>query len=803
MADGETTGDVGAEGNSLEVAIVGGGIAGLYCLYRLLKNKEQFKNIRLFESCDHLGGRIETWSLKRAPGEIGYAPTWDPRHLLGELKDHNTSPYDDPKTTEYLRAEFGPMRIEPRDQPLLQNLLNELGITEPESGAPESLDDLIPFFPYTSKEPESAKFILTAEEAEQKNIMDLLLLGIRRILEIVKENENLKWKNPKAKEAWGNLRSGKSFHKHYWKGELLDWINHLEDFDLDSFTIYYRSQQNYWNNKVTKEKEIQEWLKNNSDYHKIRLHFEIDGHPLWDMGFWNLMSDVLSHYAVVKIRDWGTYYHFLHENLNAAEWLVFWLKAIKGTHALRGIRGGMSRIIYALLFRLCELINQDKLQTRINQEFKSLQVELANQIATTKKSDDADKNINLKECEKEIFRLVKRQKDLTDIRNTFNDDARLFLFQQFNWLSVEKQKEIFETILASTIKVGYELATLELINGEQGKVKLKFSKSDISEIVTDHVILALPKLPLDKLETPLPQVLKENSLEKDAQQCRAALTSVKCLPLLKCFFVVEHPWWTEDRELNADAADVPTREITYSRSKDKTRGMIMIYTDHPAITFWSDYLREFKQAAEPEQTHYTIWWKDKFPLPSDLEKFDHIEGWKEAWKELALQWKEENGNHENFDSDNIDLVKENWEKICCWWAALSAKQQKNLRNKLRTDSTAEQFFSDKEKQQERLWNRFVQFARDYEHHDFLADHLLACGIHDWGKAPFGAAAHGWLPGEQSRKHIDYLAAFPQNGKWKESIHVCGEAFSDYQGFIEGSLRSAEEALRTILKPNQL
>ena len=30
------------------------------------------------------------------------------------------------------------------------------------------------------------------------------------------------------------------------------------------------------------------------------------------------MSDVLSHYAVVKIRDWGTYYYFLHANLNAA-----------------------------------------------------------------------------------------------------------------------------------------------------------------------------------------------------------------------------------------------------------------------------------------------------------------------------------------------------------------------------------------------------------------------------------------------------------------------------------------------------
>ena len=76
------------------------------------------------------------------------------------------------------------------------------------------------------------------------------------------------------------------------------------------------------------------------------------GQPLWNLGFWNVLSDVLSHYAVVKIRDWGSYYHFVHENLNAAEWIIFWLRAIRSTGSLRGIRGGMSRIIWKLLERL-------------------------------------------------------------------------------------------------------------------------------------------------------------------------------------------------------------------------------------------------------------------------------------------------------------------------------------------------------------------------------------------------------------------------------------------------------------------
>ena len=72
-------------------------------------------------------------------------------------------------------------------------------------------------------------------------------------------------------------------------------------------------------------------------------------------------------------------------------------------------------------------------------------------------------------------------------------------------------------------------------------------------------------------------------------------------------------------------------------------------------------------------------------------------------------------------------------------------------------------------------------------------------MRDWGKSPFGAAAHGWLPGVMSWKHIEFLEAFPLNQDASEikNIHICGEAFSDYQGFIEGSLRSARRVLHSI------
>ena len=66
-----------ASQGDLDVAIIGGGIAGLYCLYRLLRDSNyKNKNIKLFEASDHLGGRIETWSLMR---EVPESTTPDSR----------------------------------------------------------------------------------------------------------------------------------------------------------------------------------------------------------------------------------------------------------------------------------------------------------------------------------------------------------------------------------------------------------------------------------------------------------------------------------------------------------------------------------------------------------------------------------------------------------------------------------------------------------------------------------------------------------------------------------------------------
>ena len=74
------------------IAIVGGGIGGLYAAYLLGRNGF---HVTLFEQDERLGGRIET--VKMPPNEA-------------------------------FLAEFGPMRFEPGLQLMLVNLVRHLGL---------------------------------------------------------------------------------------------------------------------------------------------------------------------------------------------------------------------------------------------------------------------------------------------------------------------------------------------------------------------------------------------------------------------------------------------------------------------------------------------------------------------------------------------------------------------------------------------------------------------------------------------------------------------------------------------------
>lgn len=111
-----------------------------------------------------------------------------------------------------------------------------------------------------------------------------------------------------------------------------------------------------------RDPDDQAWIDglSEADYNRLRRHAQLHGHPLWATGFWNVMSGqgILSHRALVKLRDTGTFYHMIPENLNAIEWIIWWLRALKTVgRKLASIAGGSAKLTDGLMAKIHSLPN--------------------------------------------------------------------------------------------------------------------------------------------------------------------------------------------------------------------------------------------------------------------------------------------------------------------------------------------------------------------------------------------------------------------------------------------------------------
>ncbi len=107
---------------------------------------------------------------------------------------------------------------------------------------------------------------------------------------------------------------------------------------------------------------------------------------------------------------------------------------------------------------------------------------------------------------------------------------------------------------------------------------------------------------------------------------------------------------------------------------------------------------------------------------------------------------------------------------------------------------------------QRLVEGYLQYLRsnldnrDAKEIEAEAEFISCFGIRDWSHEPFEAGCHIWKAGVRAEEAIKELTAFslqhasPSN----KNIHICGEAYSDFQGFIEGSLRTALQVIKHII-----
>ncbi|UUZ47116.1 hypothetical protein LP420_26890 [Massilia sp. B-10] len=110
------------------------------------------------------------------------------------------------------------------------------------------------------------------------------------------------------------------------------------------------------------------------------------------------------------------------------------------------------------------------------------------------------------------------------------------------------------------------------------------TKNGTIKVEASRLILALPRVPLVKLASHLPEHIS----------CH--LDSVNGFPMLKIFFVSNAPWWDYDQPPQQYANCLPTREVHYFRRPQENdndgHGMMMLYMDRPSTEFWRHYLSE-------------------------------------------------------------------------------------------------------------------------------------------------------------------------------------------------------------------
>jgi predicted NAD/FAD-dependent oxidoreductase len=624
------------------VAVVGGGIGGLYTAYRLgLAGCA----VTVLEQGDRWGGRIESIHMPAADGDS-------------------------------FVAEFGPMRFEPELQQELLKLAGYLGI------------DFVPFAPTTA--PVSpTHYDQTDTEASFERSSDLLMWAVLRMFFGPPDEEGV--------SVALAAQSGEEFDRGRGPAELRVLRAQIDAAFADPD---YEAVQAYLDT--------------------LRREARLGGGQapaplLHDLGLWNALAETISPGALARIRDTGTFYHFIEYNPSAVEWGIFWLRQASTAGARLMTFGhnapdGVRTLVDRLLEKLGEL-----------------------------------RNVKL-QLEREVRGIEGRNDGTVEL--DVADDARM---------------------------------------------------------VVDHVVLALPQAPLRKLGASFDAAIRDD------------LEAVLPLPLLKAFLVVRHPWWNAHAEAQSLAWLVPTRELHYFTvpgaqpscpalldpeapcTCPADAGMVMLYTDHPFIEFWRPLLPE-----KPQLNAFTYARNGGIDEDAGMRTLRQalvrqllVEANPDITAKInAQRSRVEEGLIEALGRLGAELVRRSQER----GATLAGVIAAHLRSCSPEETEIiEELFSDLFGA-DHSWVPRLLRGPAHILAERLADGLddvLSYGIHDWSGGPFGGAAHCWKPGVDSTVVRAHLSAFAAPGSSAKNLHVCGEAYSDFQGFIEGALRSGKHVAELI------
>lgn len=291
----------------LSVGIVGGGIAGLYCAWRL---GQRGHRVTVFEHLGRLGGRIETLDL------------------------------------DGFKAECGPMRFELAIQTLFKKFAeNDLGIDFAGFTGPRG--NPADFPRYELKEDEKSSDQIEKDDKAKPDGSENGSKGSPRI------------QSSHLTVSLDLLRLGvyRIFNPDDWDERRNSWGKHLKDVVEsrgDDRTLIQKCADELTGNGSS----------NGSALDEIRSRRRLRGDKsplLHKTGFWNALAQVLSPGAVAKIRDVGTFYHLMPENPSASEWAIFWLRLFRSDADLSTILDGVGSVLDRIEDKLHEQKKRNEL----------------------------------------------------------------------------------------------------------------------------------------------------------------------------------------------------------------------------------------------------------------------------------------------------------------------------------------------------------------------------------------------------------------------------------------------------------
>lgn len=254
----------------------------------------------------------------------------------------------------------------------------------------------------------------------------------------------------------------------------------------------------------------------------------------------------------------------------------------------------------------------------------------------------------------------------------------------------------------------------------------------------DALILALPKVALERIHV----------TDKTAEPWRPEwLSFVQPHVLYKLFLLFENEWWMGDDEpgysVGRTYTDLPIRQVYYFSPK---------------------WMRECSRVAENKDLKTTV----------DREDTKH-------WSLVMASYSDE--HYVNFwrpfsGGDEAPYYKAP--------AGIGRQSEKQFRKEL------DDAIDPRVRASERIVKKVQQQLAEIHGHN-IPEPII--GLYkDWGVEPFGGGWHTWNVGTKPWDHKPFPNGDPD---WPSDVYVCGEAYSEEQGWIEGALKTVERVLRAM------